>query len=157
MKQETPLLWRNLVIYSLENSWGWAFCLLLVARYFWLVARYFLLLVRFFLLITFCSLLVIFCSLLVFAFLPSRCVLLFFIPGVTQEIEDAGWVQDFILLFLCFLWIGRIRRQGQFMVLLCNPSSEKFLLRPSSSCNKSLDRVSFRILSNSDDGAVLQK
>ena len=29
MKQETPLLWRNLVIYSLENSWGWTFCLLL--------------------------------------------------------------------------------------------------------------------------------
>ena len=38
-----------------------------------------------------------------------------------------GSVQDFILLFLCLVWIKIIRRQWEFRIPLCNPSGEKLL------------------------------
>ena len=54
-----------------------------------------------------------------------------------------------------------IRKQGEFEIPFYNPSGGKFLLRPSSSYNKLLGRVAFRILSNIPlkihDGALLRK
>ena len=35
-------------------------------------------------------------------------------------------VQDFILLYLCLVWIRRIRRQEEFKIPLCNPSGGNF-------------------------------
>ena len=49
----------------------------------------------------------------------------------------------------------RIRRQGESKITLCNPSGGKLFLRPSSSYNKLLDRIAFRILSNIHDGTLL--
>ena len=55
----------------------------------------------------------------------------------------------------------RFRRQGESKILLCNSSGGNFLLRPSSSYNKFLGRVAFKILSNilskMYDGAPLRK
>ena len=51
----------------------------------------------------------------------------------------------------------RIRRQRESKITLCNASGGKFLLRPSSSYNKLLGRIAFRILSNIHDGAFLGK
>ena len=48
-------------------------------------------------------------------------------------------------------------RQGESKIPLCNPSGGKLLLKPSSSYNKLLVRVAFRILSNIHDGALLGK
>ena len=75
--------------------------LLLVVRYFLLLARYFLLVTRYFF-PTFmgnCPTIRHTC----YPYLPSRWVLCIFVPGATQGNEDAEWVQDFILLFLCFV------------------------------------------------------
>ena len=162
-------------------KWGWTFCSLLVARYFLLVARYFLLVARYFLLVACYFLLVARYFLLVaryfllvtcyfllagYFWLVTRCFLLvaryfLFVTFsqllwaiarllvtrviLTQGNEDAGWVQDFMFLFSCFVYIKRIRRQGG--------SS----LRPSSSYNKLLGRVAFKIQSNIHDGAFLRK
>ena len=51
----------------------------------------------------------------------------------------------------------RISMQGESKITLCNPSGGKLLLRPSSSYNKLLGRIAFRILSNIHDEAVLGK
>ena len=39
---------------------------------------------------------------------------------VTNWNEDMGSAEDFLLLFLCLVWIKKIRRQGEFRILLCN-------------------------------------
>ena len=46
---------------------------------------------------------------------------------------------------------------GESLILLCKLCSRKLLFRPFSSCNKLLDRVAFRLLSNIHDGARLRK
>ena len=69
--------------------------------------------------------------------LPSGWVLL-------QGNEDLGSVKDFIFLYLCLVWIRRIRTQEEFKILLCNPSGGNLLLRQ-------------RIPSNIIDGAPLWK
>ena len=77
---------------------------------------------------------------------PSRWVLL-------QGNEDVG---DFILLSLCFLYIKRIKRQGEHKIP--NTDGVKLLHRFSFSYRNLLDRIAFRILSNiNNDGAPLQK
>ena len=53
-----------------------------------------------------------------------------FVPGVTQGNENAGSVQDFILLFWCKL--GELGSRG----------------RLSSCCNKLLGRAALRVLSS---------
>ena len=59
-------------------------------------------------------------------------------------------------LFLCLVLIKRIRKQGESKISLCNPSGGKLLLRPSASYNKLFGRIVLRILSNIQDGALLQ-
>ena len=78
---------------------------------------------------------------------------------VIQRNEEAESVQDqcFTLLLLCLVLIKRIRRQGVSEIALCNPSGAKLPVRPSSTYNKLLGRIAFRILSNIHDGALLQK
>ena len=58
-----------------------------------------------------------------------------FVFGVNQEEKKAGGVQDSLVL----------------------PSGGKLLLGPSSSYNKLLGRVAFRILSNIHDGSLPRK
>ena len=53
--------------------------------------------------------------------------------------------------------IKRIKKQGESKIPLCNPSDGKLLLRPSASYNKLFGRIALRILSNIQDGALLQK
>ena len=53
--------------------------------------------------------------------------------------------------------IKRIRRQSDAKIPVCNPVGGKLLLRPSTSYNKLLGRVVLRILSDIQDGALLQK
>ena len=72
----------------------------------------------------------------------------------TQGNEDRVSVQDFILLFLCLVEIKRIRRQGESKIPFCIPTGEKLLLRPSSSCNKLLGRVTFILLSSNLNGTL---
>ena len=63
---------------------------------------------------------------------------------------------DFILLSLCFLYIKRIKRQGEHKIP--NTDGVKLLHRFSFSYRNLLDRIAFRILSNiNNDGAPLQK
>ena len=68
--------------------------------------------------------------------------------------EYVGPVQDFILLF-------RVNQEnlgaGESKIPLCDPSGRKLLLRPSSSYNKLMGWVAFRILSKIHNGALLQK
>ena len=59
-------------------------------------------------------------------YLLSRWAFYIFFSGVTQSNEDAGWVQDFTLLFLCLVQIKRIRRQGESRILSCIPSGGSF-------------------------------
>ena len=59
-------------------------------------------------------------------YLLSRWAFYIFFSGVTQSNEDAGWVQDFTLLFLCLVQIKRIRRQGKSRILSCIPSGGSF-------------------------------
>ena len=59
----------------------------------------------------------------------------------------SGVSPRFYLIVLCFVWIKRIRSQGEFKILLCSPSGGNLLLRQS--------RI--RILLNIGDGALLRK
>ena len=50
-----------------------------------------------------------------------------------------------------------MRSQGEREILLCNLSDGRFLLRPSASSNKLLDKVASKIESKIHDGALLGK
>ena len=64
----------------------------------------------------------------------------------------------FHLVVFVFGVIKRIRRQEKSKIPpLCKPSGRKSLLRHSSSYNKLLGKVTFSILSNNYDGALLGK
>ena len=56
--------------------------------------------------------------------LPNGWVLL-------QGYEDVGSVQDFTFLYLCLVWIRRVRTQKEFKIPLCDPSGGNLLLRQS--------------------------
>ena len=56
--------------------------------------------------------------------------------------------------FFC-VWCKSREKEVEFKIPLCNPSGGELLIRPSSSYNKLLGRVAFRILSNIHDGFFL--
>ena len=64
----------------------------------------------------------------------SRTFLAFSIQWISSPSinEDVASDWDFILLFLCFLWIKRIRRKD-FKIPLCKPSGKNLLPRQSRS------------------------
>ena len=78
-----------------------------------------------------------------------------FVPGVTQENQDAMGVQGFI--FLLSMLIKGIRRYSEWKIPLPNPSGGKLLFRLSVSYNKLLGSGVSRTLPNIYDGAFLQK
>ena len=59
----------------------------------------------------------------------SHNLLLFSIQWMSSPLRKwRRWsVQDFILLFLCLVWIQRIKRQGDLKISLCNPNDGNFL------------------------------
>ena len=75
-----------------------------------------------------------------------------FIPGATQESEDARWVSNFIFLFLVL--IKEIRRQDESKIPLHRPCGGKLLIRTSASYNKLLGRGVFRAWLGSKYGSA---
>ena len=48
-----------------------------------------------------------------------------------QGNEDVGPVQDLIFLYLCLMWIRKIRTEEEFKIPLCSPSGGNLLFRQS--------------------------
>ena len=138
---------------------------LLVAAYFLLVARYFLFIARYFLFIAFSQLLWAIARLLVTRVIITYLVGEFFIFSFLVLLKEIRTRGDFKISFSCFCvsyksrelggrWVGRGRGSPRFSCL--TPAVESFL-RSTSSYNKLLGRVAFKILSNIHDGALLRK
>ena len=76
------------------------------------------------------------------------CFYFYFYIFISQRNDIVGSVEDFVLLFLCSVWITRIRRLGESKIPLCDPSGGRLFQRPPLSYNKLLRRATLRILSN---------